>query len=88
MDNIIFDIGRCMFCGLCVEACPYDALYMGRSYEEAKYSRRLLWADKEVLMSPGAKPSAYGHPELESLMPEQSLLVYGEYNQEVVVEHD
>ena len=22
------DIGRCMFCGLCVEACPYDALHM------------------------------------------------------------
>ena len=29
IDVFDIDIARCMFCGLCVEACPYDALFMG-----------------------------------------------------------
>ena len=34
----VFDIeiARCMFCGLCVEACPYDALHMGSGFERAR----------------------------------------------------
>ena len=34
------DISRCMFCGLCVEACPYDALFMGSGFEQGGYSRK------------------------------------------------
>jgi NADH-quinone oxidoreductase subunit I len=78
VDRIEFDIGRCMFCGLCVEACPYSALYMGRGYEQARYSRKLLWADMEALMSPDSEASSYGHIEIEGKMPEQTLLVYGQ----------
>jgi len=78
VDSIEFDIGRCMFCGLCVEACPYSALFMGRAYEQGRYSRKLLWADMEELMSPDNEPSAYGHTELEEKMPEQTLLIYGQ----------
>ncbi len=84
MDKIEFDTGRCMFCGLCVEACPFNALYMGRSYEQARYSHRLLWADKEILMAPQDEVSAYGHPELEERLPKQTLLVYGQFSQEMV----
>ena len=38
-DIEVFDIdmGRCMYCGLCVEACPYDALHMGSGFEEGQY---------------------------------------------------
>ena len=88
MDKIEFDIGRCMFCGLCIEACPYNALYMGRSYEQGRYSRALLWADKETVMSPDNKMSAYGHPEMEADMPEQTLLVYGQITQGMVAKDD
>jgi len=84
VDKIEFDIGRCMFCGLCVEVCPYNALYMGRAYEQGTYSRRLLWADRETLMDPSIQPSAYGHPELEAQMPKQTLLVYDQICKETV----
>ncbi len=73
-----------MFCGLCVEACPYNALYMGRDYEQAKYQRHLLRADKDILMDPEVAVSAYGHPELEEGIPKQTLLIYGQTSQEMV----
>jgi len=88
VDRIEFDTGRCMYCGLCVEACPFNALYMGLSYEESRYSRKLLWADRETLMAPENKPSAYGHPELEEQLPRQTLLVYGQLSREMVAEDD
>lgn len=60
------DIGRCMFCGLCVEACPYDALHMGSGFEEGVYSRRDLVIDKSMLNSRPKHPSTWFRPQLES----------------------
>jgi len=77
-----------MFCGLCVEACPYNALYMGRSYEQAKYSRRLLWADRAALMSSDLETSSYGHPETDEKLPKQTLLVYGEISKDMISKDD
>ncbi|HMK31000.1 MAG TPA: NADH-quinone oxidoreductase subunit I [Terriglobales bacterium] len=34
-----FDISRCMFCGLCQEACSTDALELSQDFELAQYSR-------------------------------------------------
>jgi NADH-quinone oxidoreductase subunit I len=34
--------GGCMMCGLCVEACPFDAIKMGHDYELAHASPDLL----------------------------------------------
>jgi NADH-quinone oxidoreductase chain I len=33
------DYGRCMFCRLCVEECPFEALAMTGEYEYAVYDR-------------------------------------------------
>ena len=53
------DIGRCMFCGLCVEACPYDALHMGSGFEEGTYRRGDLVIDVDRLKQAEKKPSTW-----------------------------
>jgi len=48
----IFDIdtSRCMFCGLCEEACPEEAIVMSRDVELAQYERgAMLWHMKDLL---------------------------------------
>ena len=59
------DIGRCMFCGLCVEACPYDALHMGSGFEEGRYTRRELVVDVDRLREAPKRPSSWYRPQLE-----------------------
>ncbi|MBE0479528.1 MAG: NADH-quinone oxidoreductase subunit I [Dehalococcoidia bacterium] len=88
VEKFEIDIGRCMFCGLCIEVCPYNALFLGRSYEQSQYSRRLLWASKEMLKLPDSARSAYGHAEIEDQIPVQSLLIYGQLSSEMVEKND
>ncbi len=35
IDSYVYEVGACMFCGLCVESCPFDAIEMGKDYELA-----------------------------------------------------
>jgi NADH-quinone oxidoreductase subunit I len=35
IDRYVYELGACMMCGLCVEACPYDAIEMSHEYELA-----------------------------------------------------
>lgn len=37
------DYGRCVFCGFCVDACPFNALEMGPSYELSSLEREELF---------------------------------------------
>jgi NADH-quinone oxidoreductase subunit I len=66
------DYSRCVFCGLCVEACPEDAIRMAKEVPNLPTTgdRRSMWIGKEELMSwqpqrdvaklyPGA-PTAHG----------------------------
>lgn len=36
IDRWDYQIGACMMCGLCVEACAFDAIEMGHDYELAR----------------------------------------------------
>ena len=40
-----YEIGACMMCGLCVEACPFDAILMSHDYELARIDPGALVED-------------------------------------------
>jgi NADH-quinone oxidoreductase subunit I len=46
------DYGRCVFCGLCVDACPFDALYMTNDYELSEYDKMSLKYTPDMLTVP------------------------------------
>jgi NADH-quinone oxidoreductase subunit I len=45
------DMLRCIFCGMCVEACPEDAIVMTERSELAAENRADLIYDKERLLA-------------------------------------
>jgi NADH-quinone oxidoreductase subunit I len=47
------DMTRCLFCGMCVEACPVDALGMTREYEWSVSDKRDLLLNKQQLLAVG-----------------------------------
>jgi len=51
------DLLRCVFCGFCEEACPVDAIRMGRDYEMAELSERNFVVGIDYLME---RPSLQG----------------------------
>jgi NADH-quinone oxidoreductase subunit I len=52
------DLMRCVFCGYCEEACPVDAVRMGRDYEYAELSERNFVVGIEYLAK---RPSLKGN---------------------------
>ncbi|MDI6814639.1 MAG: FAD-dependent oxidoreductase [Dehalococcoidales bacterium] len=76
VDKFEVDTGHCMFCGLCVESCPHEALFMGYAYERARYRRQDLVLSKEdLLLSDKRQPSGYARPKIEATLPQQTLLL-------------
>ena len=49
---------RCIFCGLCEEACPKDAIYLSETFAPANYTRKGFIYDKNDLLIPNPLTNA------------------------------
>jgi NADH-quinone oxidoreductase subunit I len=49
LDRFAIDYALCMYCGICVEACPFDALFWSPEFEYAEYDITKLTHEKERL---------------------------------------
>ena len=50
LDDYLYDLGDCMFCQLCTNACNFDAIHFVNDFENAVFDRSklVLHLDKEV----------------------------------------
>jgi NADH-quinone oxidoreductase subunit I len=58
LTNFTYDTSRCMFCGLCEDACPTDCLELTQDFEMASYSREGAIWDRHRLEE-GPTPARY-----------------------------
>jgi NADH-quinone oxidoreductase subunit I len=68
LDRFAIDFSLCMYCGICVEACPFDALFWSPEFEYAELDIRDLVHERDRLrewtwtspppppLDPGAEP--------------------------------
>ena len=49
LDRFAIDFSLCMYCGICIEACPFDALFWTPEFEYADYDIKDLLHEKERL---------------------------------------
>jgi NADH-quinone oxidoreductase subunit I len=49
LDRFAIDFSLCMYCGICIEACPFDALFWSPEFEYAELDIRDLVHEKDRL---------------------------------------
>ena len=49
IDRYEIDFRICMYCGLCTEACPYQAIQSGGRYDDAVYVFENMYRDRDAL---------------------------------------
>jgi formate hydrogenlyase subunit 6/NADH:ubiquinone oxidoreductase subunit I len=74
LDRFAIDYALCMYCGICVEVCPFDALFWAPDFEYAEYDIFGMTHEKErleewtykVLPPPDLEVGAEPPPEEEA----------------------
>jgi NADH-quinone oxidoreductase subunit I len=56
LTEFTYDLSRCMFCGLCEDACPVDALELTQDFELSYTREGGIW-DRQ--MRGGPRPTQY-----------------------------
>src|SRR6266487_6809284 len=75
LDRFDIDYALCMYCGICVEVCPFDALFWSPDFEYAEYDILKMTHEKErleewtykVLPPPPLEVGAEPPPEPEEI---------------------
>jgi NADH-quinone oxidoreductase subunit I len=49
LDRFAIDFALCMYCGICVEVCPFDALFWSPEFEYSTYSIAELTHERDKL---------------------------------------
>ena len=49
LDRFAIDFALCMYCGICVEVCPFDALHWSPEFEYAEYDHESMTHEMERL---------------------------------------
>jgi NADH-quinone oxidoreductase subunit I len=72
LDRFAIDFSLCMYCGICIEVCPFDALFWSPSFEYAELDLRDLLHERERLGTwattvPAPPPLDRGAPEAKEI---------------------
>ena len=62
LDRFAIDFSLCMYCGICIEVCPFDALHWSPEFEYAETDIRDLLHEKERLGAVDADGAAAARP--------------------------
>jgi NADH-quinone oxidoreductase subunit I len=49
LDRFAIDYALCMYCGICVEVCPFDALFWSPEFEYSEYDLNEMTHEKDRL---------------------------------------
>lgn len=63
LDRFAIDFSLCMYCGICIEVCPFDALFWTPEFEYAEHDIVSLTHERDVLrewMWTVPAPAAHG----------------------------
>ncbi len=78
LDRFAIDFSLCMYCSICIEACPFDALYWTPEFEYSEYDIRDLVHEKDRLQEwmwtvpPPPAPDPSAEPPKEVVVAERA----------------